>query len=350
MSYTTISNFGAGSQNNEDPSDAGNPLTYCLVDSMSVQFMNGPTSSRYSPRCKECQSFMRLRCAGKYDKKETWDKYCKFYYENNKHLYTSPTEGSLNLASVNVNMPVQLSFGEQLLHNAVEEKYLFYPYRKVDYEPFDPNVPNSPYISSSCNGICNASYSDYVVKIEKKGLDKDPLMNELLKNPKAAYDVLARIHDASKKKKVNISGTKLKKWIDSNKKLLETVFDTMVASNPYLVALGEKEGQRISNRMASAGCGCSCDANDPHAQEGFFDLGLEESCKIIEKAGLKGPCEGVKIKKDKKKKENYTEHNSSCGSYRQDKKDEKKKEYYTENLVNINGKYAKNLCQGCGCK
>ena len=66
----------------------------------------------------------------KYDKKETWDKYCKFYYQANKHTYSTPTNPNANLATVNTNIPITLSFGEQLLHNAAEEKYIRYVDRK----------------------------------------------------------------------------------------------------------------------------------------------------------------------------------------------------------------------------
>ena len=292
MSYTTLANFGGKKTKKMDVSDPENPLTYCLNDSLSVQFLHGPTSSKYKPRCKECQSYMRLRCAGKYDKKETWDKYCKFYYQANKHTYSTPTNPNANLATVNTNIPITLSFGEQLLHNAAEEKYIRYVDRKVTYEQFDPMVATSPYIEMSCNGLCAAGTGQYKVVINKNGLDKDPLMNELLDHPKAGYDILAKIFKAHNSKQINIAGTKLEKYLSSNKQMLNNVLKMMEDSNPYINRFGKELGEKMGKTLANAGCNCACDASEIEKTE---QDNQKEMCKIMKDEGILGPCSYFKM-------------------------------------------------------
>ena len=150
-------------------------------------------------------------------------------------------------------------------------------------------VPGSPYIAMPCNGLCNATNSDYMIVIEKEGLDNDPLMNEVLDNPKAAYDVLARIYQAHKTNKVDIKGTKLAKHLMSKEKMYQSLFNRLVQGNPFIATYGPEVGVKMGNENASLGCKVNCDYGSSGSSSSI-DYGEEESCKIINEAGLMGPC------------------------------------------------------------
>jgi len=284
MSYTTLSNFGSKKSKKIDVTDPANPLTYCLTDSLSTQFIHGPTSSKYHSRCKECQNYLKLRCAGKYNKNETWDKYCQFYFESNKNKYNSARGGQANLASVSRSFPEPLSFGEQLLHNAAEEKFIRYPYKNVNFEQFDPTVGNSPYIELSCNDSDFVAFSGHEVIIDKNGLDDDRLMNQMLKHPKAAANVLTRIYEAYNNNSIDISGTKLETHLNNNKNVYEQLLQRLINSDPNS-QYGATNALQINKKYTKTGCACTgCDIPTD------FEFTNKQQCNIINKTGLMAPC------------------------------------------------------------
>ena len=135
-------------------------------------------------------------------------------------------------------------------------------------------------------------------------------MNEILDNPKAAYDVLARIYQAHKTNKVDIKGTKLAKYLMSNERLYQSLFDRLLQSNPFISKYGTKMGVQMGNENASAGCKVNCDYGSSGSSSSI-DYGKEESCKIINDAGLLGPCADYKesFQHDAKRRNDY-----QCGS------------------------------------
>lgn len=283
MSYTKISNFGRQNNKKIDATDPANPLTYCLNDSLSTWFMHGPGSSKYNSRCKECQTYLKLRCAGKYKNKETWDDYCQYYFEANKNRYNSARGSNTNLGAVNKSTTEPLSFGEQLLHNAAEEKYIRYPNRKVNFEQFDPMVSNSPYIEVSCNDNDSIAYSGHEVVINKQGLDNDRLMNQMIKYPKAAYNVLARIYEAQQNGTIDISATKLESYLNNNKGLYDQLLERLRNSDPN--AQYGQSALGINVKKSQTGCGCLSSCEIPKERNTN-----SEQCSIFSNTGIMTPC------------------------------------------------------------
>ena len=246
MSYAKFLNFGMNTNNNiNNPADVSNPLTYCLVDSRSVQFLHGSTASTYSPQCKECQHWMANRCAGEYSENETWDKYCKFYYNNNNDT-NWPNNASINKVTSSITQSIfKLTQGQMLLRNSAERKYLQFPYVPNKYQQFDPNVANSPMIRIPLD---YDGYTSVNVIVDPSKIDNDPLMDACIEDYKAVSDVFVYIYQVYKNKTLNLEGTKLGKHFQENSSFYENITNVLVRGNPNVT----KGGLTYSNMKASA--------------------------------------------------------------------------------------------------
>lgn len=215
--YAQIYNFGPSvNKNITDINNTTNPLTYCTYQNYNSKFLHGSSASIYSPQSVQCQSYLADRCGGMMNKKELWDNYCQANYDINKQTFW-PNSGAIS-AEVYNQVAALYSFGlsDHLLRNSCERHFLKYPNVSPNREPFDPSNSASPFYNNY-----SAEYGPlkYTFKnLDKKTLDKNPLMNKVLKSPLSSTDILARIYHHMEQGNINIKGTKLQKFLKQNKR------------------------------------------------------------------------------------------------------------------------------------
>jgi hypothetical protein len=193
---------------------------------------------------------MANRCAGEFSENDTWDKYCKFYYNNNNDT-NWPNNAAINKVSASIIQSIfKLTQGQMLLRNSAERKYLQYPYLSNKYQQFDPNVANSPMIRIPMD---YDGYSSVNVVLDTTKIDNDPLMNACIEDYKSCSDVFSYIYQVYKNKLLNLNGTKLGKHFDNNSLFYENIIQVLVKGDPNK----NKGGLFYSNRQANAYNGCS---------------------------------------------------------------------------------------------
>lgn len=209
--YRQISNLGS---NILTPVD--NPLTYCLNDEIDNQFLHGSSAITIDGQhSKKCQRYMSQYCAN------NWDQFCEVASKNTKRYW--PNQWS-NVMGSDDSIALDLSAGEILIKNTAKEKYLFGMYNCVrKYEPFDPNVANSPMISYW--EPSNDTYARNCVpiyKVDPKTIDNDVVMNKILDNPKIAPELLVNIYNTMKREGTlrGLKGTKLGNWYNTQQYFL----------------------------------------------------------------------------------------------------------------------------------
>ena len=210
MAYKKFYNFGKNMNRNvTDVNNPSNPLSYCLFDTPSVQFLHGSTAATYKPQCQECQSYMSLRCSGQYSESENWDGYCEIYFNGNTDTYW-PNEAAIEkIPACIINMCGNLTIGQKMLRNSLEKRFLEFPYCSKKYIQFDPNVANSPLIDYP-NG-CECNYTSVIVKLggDLSQLNNDRLLNKAIDNYRCCADVLSIMYDFVIKYKINLNNTRL---------------------------------------------------------------------------------------------------------------------------------------------
>lgn len=212
-SYIQISKFG---QDIQPPcSGTNDPLTYCLQDTMDINFQHGSIGHLYGPRSRKCQLYMTQRCADK------WDGFCEYYYKANSDFGNWPDNQNWpdtvqpNTWQNEYGLNPSLTTGEQLLKNVAERKYCSYLNCVPKYEPFDPTNPSTPDIvyytepngyGENCFPVCDV--------INPSTIDNDPVMSRMLENPKIASSTLINICNTAKRNGTNLNGTRLGKVCD----------------------------------------------------------------------------------------------------------------------------------------
>ena len=216
--YRSISNFGKGINN---PAD--NPLSYCLQDPLSSQFLHGASSYEIHAWDRPCQSFMAQYCA------QGWDGYCELGYSNN-----NSTEAYYpnQLNQLGGGIGGRLTQGQILLVNTACEKYLVEMLggQRITV-PFDYNVADSPFVSSWCDmqgtPFSFTSYMCYtcsrgctavpVFAVNPHTIDDDIVMNKLLQQPWIASLLFVNIYNTMKRAGTLsfLRGTKLGKFYES---------------------------------------------------------------------------------------------------------------------------------------
>ena len=252
MSYSKFIEFGQATNNNvKNPGDPSNPLTYCIWDTESVQFMHGPTAAFYKPQCYECQSYMALRCAGKYDENETWDDYCETYRQVNTDTYWPNQAAILKIPACVISMCGKLTQGDILLRNAAERRFLYFPNCAREYIQFDPNVAASPMIEKPYSA-CGCDYSSAGVSINKRTINNDRLMNKCLENCKIVADIFAVLYKEMKRGAVDLSGTKVGAHLNKYARFYEQVLAMITNANPMKRFMGNCNPvpQYVQNRCA----------------------------------------------------------------------------------------------------
>jgi len=207
QNYVNIANFGSSNMNNNQTSD---PLTYCLGGPLDNRFLHGGHADILGNDSRQCQLYMSEYCANK------WDSFCELASHNKTISYpASPYTGG-NMHDTGVHC-AGLNAGEMMIRNTAMRKYLDQLVNAhMEYEPFDPTVPNSPLISYWTG---NTPYTKGVplFSVDPKTIDTDPVMNKILMKPSIAPDVLLNIYNNMKRHGTlrNLKGTKLGNFYDN---------------------------------------------------------------------------------------------------------------------------------------
>lgn len=196
--YSKFLTFGEAINSQvQSPFNAANPLTYCLFPSLGSQFQHGSSTSTllnttYNP---SCEYYMAERCSN------TWDGFCDAYKQINLDTYW-PNVGVIDGTAYTMaqtflknNRP---TVGDILVRNAVNIKFLEYPYMTRSRQQFDPNTANSPDFTMYSNYTTSPSFLKKIVNV-----DQNEHVKLMLDNSKACFDVLARMYLAVLRNETN---------------------------------------------------------------------------------------------------------------------------------------------------
>ena len=212
--YRNINKFGNTPDNNFY-SDAANPLTYCINDTISKGFLHGGNAYKYGQNSKPCQAFLSEYCA------QEWDGVCEFASKNTRIFDPN------NLSNANIMGNIYnfkgLTNGDVLIRNTAAKKYMVSLGNcNLRYEPFDPTVANSPMISyvdcGGCQGPCIPLYF-----VDPSTIDNDIVMDKLLSKPTIAIDILINIYNNMKASGMlnTLQNTKLGNYYRSNPQIFK---------------------------------------------------------------------------------------------------------------------------------
>ena len=219
--YKKIAQFGeAMNRNVLNPLDQSNPLSYCLLPTYNSQFLHGSTASNllYSPQGPGCANYMAERCSLVYDG------FCRAYDTINTDT-AWPNVGSIDNLTFNMArnwLRIKTTVGQNMIRNAAERRYLVYPGICMTSEPFDPNVANSPLVSRY-----NSSYRPGPVSFKNLDnpatVDNDLLMDEVIANWPACFDVLTKIYKGWKDKNpaIKIYPSKFERFLKEKTPMFE---------------------------------------------------------------------------------------------------------------------------------
>jgi len=213
--YVCLINFGKSAGNNPQ----NDPTSYCAVSNLDNSFSHTLGSSYLTRDSPQCQIFMAQRCA------EKWDDICEIESLNKERIYPN-VYSSYDSSTTESGIGTQFTKGEYLIRNTAEEKYLVAMNGNCIrvYEPFDPTVPNSPFIgrwkpdySKPDNSLfLNGKSCFPVYDVDPSKIDNDPVMDKLLNNLNAGSEILLSIYKKRKRenKLGELKGTKLGNFFD----------------------------------------------------------------------------------------------------------------------------------------
>lgn len=190
--YKCISNFGPSIVN--DPNT--NPLSYCLLQTVDSGFMHGGIGTTMSGKhSANCQAFMSSYCANK------WDDVCEFVSKDTSQIYPNTQQ---RCATCNGAEYGNINAGDILIANTAERKYLTQMGGNcsIKWQPFDPTVASSPYIST-WQGGCNSQGNGGCVpvyEVDPKTINDDPVMQKILAKPSIARNLLVNIYNTAVRK------------------------------------------------------------------------------------------------------------------------------------------------------
>lgn len=185
MSYAKIIRFG-DSLANALPVYSSDPLTYCIGNDVHQRFNHGASNADiYGQNSQMCQIYLAQRCA------QNWDAVCEKAYDptTNEEYRTR----ALTAASATTTPIAGLSSSEILLLNTAHEKYLVSMAGdcQMKVEPFNPIDPASPTVAHYVGRYCVPSFA---IK-DPSTIDRDPVMNRILNNPRIARQLLTNIRN-----------------------------------------------------------------------------------------------------------------------------------------------------------
>lgn len=208
--YRSINKFGQNFK-----SDASNPLTYSINDTISQKFTHGGNSAIYGQNSKPAQAFLGEYCS------QHWDGACEIASQNtNKFFPNNVIFGNIDDRPYNFK---GLTSGENVIRNTAANKYLVsmgncFP----KFEPFDPLVADSPMIKTWVSGT-GVNDCIPVYNVNKDMIDSDVVMDKILAKPTIALDILINIYNTRKRLKTlgELAGTKLGNFFMSNPKIFK---------------------------------------------------------------------------------------------------------------------------------
>ena len=219
--YQKISDFAWFlNDRNVNPADTANPLTYSVMPTYNSMFLHGPTISALNNRTwsRAAQNFMADYGA------MHWDGFCEgFCIVNTDTVWANQAVIDIHAYTLCMSyLAYKPTQGEQLLRNACERRYLYFPYSPARQEPFDFTVANSPLVTYFTplytSGPCAVRNLECPEKVQQ-----DPLMQRMLSNPQPCLDVMLRIyvHYRMKNPWVQIQGTYLQRYLEEKSPYLD---------------------------------------------------------------------------------------------------------------------------------
>jgi hypothetical protein len=217
--YSKFYQFGnrINSQIQQD-TNAANPLTYCLVPSLSSQFFHGSSSANqlYSNSNAPCMNFMAQRC------RLQWDDYCDAYMTINTDNYWPNMAVIDSLAYQNGKQffNIQPTVGQDLLRNTCYLKFIETSDLPHYIEQFDPNVANSPMIKTYQEFVNR--YSKVIHLNDTTQINNDRLIQKMLENYQICIDVIGRIYLGwiRQEEGIQLKNTIIEHFFQQNSKLL----------------------------------------------------------------------------------------------------------------------------------
>lgn len=202
LPYSTFGDFGSAMNPNVlNPLDQSNPLSYCITPTYNSQFLHGSTSTNllYTPYGPGCANYMAERCS------KTYDGYCRAYntLNNDTSWPNLAAIDNLTFGIAKSFLKIKTTSGQNMIRNAAERKYLEYPNVASKAEPFDPNVANSPLVTTYTSSY-NPGYVRYKNLNNPAAIDNDYLMDAVIEEWPACFDVLTKIYRGYKNKDPNI--------------------------------------------------------------------------------------------------------------------------------------------------
>lgn len=217
--YTKITDFGRSlNAQVENPLNAANPLTYCMVPTLNSQFFHGGPSGYllYGNANPNCMSFMSERC------KNEWDGYCQAFVDLNSDSYwpNGAVLDTVAFQNAKTFLNIKTTVGQDMLRNSCYHRFLFIPNLVGSEQPFDPTVANSPMITLYDNYV--TAYSHVKNLSDPETVDKDVHVDKMMENPKVCLDVLGRIFLGYHRQEggIHIKGTKLEEFFKINHEFL----------------------------------------------------------------------------------------------------------------------------------
>lgn len=238
MSYKKIIQFGQSSVNSL-PVYNNDPLTLCIGNNASQRFNHGSSSDTYGQNSTPCQAYLSQRCA------RNWDGICEYAASTSANNEYTTRASTLNAGANDV---IGLTPGEILLRNTAHERFRTAMLGcQMKSEPFNPQDPNSPYISFYVGRNCVPVY-----EVNPATIDSDIVMNKILDNPRIAIQMLRNIRNTMARKgtlkdlvgtrigsffHVPLSGQNKKKTSGSGKETykLPSLAPTIHHNSPYII-------------------------------------------------------------------------------------------------------------------
>ena len=206
--YAKIQSFG---QNSTENNSNTNPLVFSLNNTISQRFEEGNDIGFLTGQhSKNAQSYISEYCS------QGWDGFCELASKNNSISWPN-TIGQCNIGG---GVACQgLTAGEILIQNTAAKKYLVEAANcKQKFEPFDPTVADSPFISTWENDLYSGGPCIFIYDVDAKTIDKDVVMDKILSKPNIALDILINIYNTRTRNNTlqQLNGTKLGNFYKDN--------------------------------------------------------------------------------------------------------------------------------------
>ena len=228
MSYATFIDLGMKRKTENPPADVNSPLTYCVLPTANTYFLHGFNRLIAQPSSPACQEFMADYCSSD---GTLWDGFCQAYQSVNRDRYwpNSVNSSTVLQGVLHRYLGFEPTTGDMLVHNAATNRFLDIPNETCTFQPFDRNVADS-LMYKTCQ---STQYS--IVRAGLKNLDRDAdrdaLVNKMIDDPKPVIDVLLRIYLGWKRKEIDITGTRLERFLKEKSRDFHDIYSRFFTDN-----------------------------------------------------------------------------------------------------------------------